>query len=118
MARYTNDVLNVTGANSMPNPDLNTNAETRSVWGFDVRALFLAHDNEFALTFAGNPNGSIESGYLGRKVWDTTNKELWVCTTIGTTATAVWESLSDLIAEQVNTAANETAIAMAIALGS
>lgn len=118
MARYTNDVLNVTGPDSMPNPDLNTNAETRGVWGYDVRGILIAHDNEFALTFAGDPNGSIESRYLGRKVWDTTNKVLWVCTTIGSTSTAIWESMSDLIAAQVNTAANDTAIAMAIALGS
>jgi hypothetical protein len=117
MGRYTNDVLKVTGANSMPNPDQSTNAETRGVWGHDVRNLFLAHDNEFALTYNGNPNGNLESNYIGRKVWNNTTKVMWVCTTSGTAGTAVWESLSSLVAAQVGTLLNETAIAMAIALG-
>lgn len=47
-------------------------------------------------TQLGTPTGSVSgtagsaNGSLTDTVWDTTNKQLYVCTTTGTTATAVW----------------------------
>lgn len=114
--RYTNDILAVTGSDSMPNPDVGNNKNTHNVWGYDVRALFLAHDGEFSLTYAGDPNGGMGSNYLGRKVYDTVNKTIWVCTTVGTTSTAVWEDLADTIAAQVEENLLGEALAYSIAL--
>ncbi len=39
---------------------------------------------------AGDPNGSV-AGTTYNLCWDTVNKTLWVCTSSGTTSTAVWE---------------------------
>lgn len=41
------------------------------------------------LTNAGNPNGSV-AGTTFQFLWDTTNLELWICTTTGNAAGAVW----------------------------
>jgi hypothetical protein len=41
------------------------------------------------LHYAGNPNGSV-AGILYQFCLDTTNNKLYICTTAGTTATAVW----------------------------
>ena len=44
-------------------------------------------------TFAGNPNGSvagIAGGGVASVVWDTTDNALWVCSTGGSSSTAVW----------------------------
>jgi hypothetical protein len=47
--------------------------------------------------FAGNPNGNVAgnagsatTGLPPDLVWDTTDNQLWVCTTTGSTSTAVW----------------------------
>lgn len=41
------------------------------------------------LHFAGNPNGSV-AGVTYQFCWDTTNNILYICTTTGSTTTAVW----------------------------
>lgn len=43
-----------------------------------------------ALTYAGDPNGNL-AGTIYQTCWDSVNKFLWVCTTTGSTSTAVWE---------------------------
>jgi len=40
---------------------------------------------------AGNPNGSV-AGSTYQLLWDTTDNLLWVCTTTGNAATAVWKT--------------------------
>jgi hypothetical protein len=42
-----------------------------------------------AVTNAGNPN-TVIAGALADMVWDTTNGILWICTTAGIAAAAVW----------------------------
>jgi len=44
------------------------------------------------LNFAGNPNGSV-AGSTYQLCFDTTNSVLYVCTTSGSTSTAVWTSI-------------------------
>jgi hypothetical protein len=47
-------------------------------------------------TYAGNPNGHVAgtAGVAGTSfpsmLWDTTDDQLWICTTTGTATTAVW----------------------------
>lgn len=53
-----------------------------------VLQLALSQDTLF---FAGDPNGNL-AGSTYQKCWDTTNKVLWVCSTTGSVATAVWET--------------------------
>jgi len=40
---------------------------------------------------AGNPNGAV-AGTAYSFCWDTTNNLLWICTTSGSTSTAVWKT--------------------------
>jgi len=42
------------------------------------------------LNNAGNPNGAV-AGNVFQLLWDTTNDILWVCTSTGTSLTAVWK---------------------------
>lgn len=94
MARNTSDVLNVTGAVGLPNPTIGSNAATNQVWGIDQNAVMLAFDNEFALRYAGNPNGNVVGYYLGRKLYDTVNNKEWICTTTGSSSVAVWQDMT------------------------
>jgi hypothetical protein len=92
------------------------NALTRNVWGHDLRALLLIITGEFSLSWAGNPNGSVESSYIGRKVWDTTTDRMWICTGVGTASTAEWTDFAELLADQVAESILGTALAFAVAL--
>jgi len=74
-----------------------------------VASLLLANT---ILNNAGNPNGSV-AGVVYQFCWDTTNHLLYVCTTSGNAATAVW-TLSGSVAfpipmSQGGTGANLTA---------
>jgi hypothetical protein len=52
------------------------------------QVINLANAN-VVLNFPGNPNGNL-AGNTFQLCWDTTNKVLYVCTTTGSTVTAVW----------------------------
>jgi len=43
------------------------------------------------LTYPGDPNGFV-AGLLYQRLWDTSNKVLWVCTLAGSISTSVWET--------------------------
>jgi len=43
-------------------------------------------------SFAGNPNGNVP-GSLYWFCWDTADNELWICTTAGNAANAVWATV-------------------------
>lgn len=45
------------------------------------------------LFFAGNPNGNV-AGVIYQLLWDTTDSELWICTTSGSALSAVWTLVS------------------------
>lgn len=44
------------------------------------------------VSFAGNPNGNV-AGTLNTLCWDTADNFLWICTTAGSTTTAVWKTV-------------------------
>lgn len=90
MARNTSDVLKLTGAVGLPDPTIGSNSGTQGFWGTDLNAYLLTLDNEFALTYAGNPNGIVAANYVGRRCFDTANRKVWIATTTGNAATAVW----------------------------
>lgn len=47
--------------------------------------------SSIVLNFSGNPNGNL-AGVVYNLCWDTTHNLLWVCTTSGSTSTAVWKT--------------------------
>ena len=116
MGRYTTDVLKTMGANVVPSPDPADRPFTRGVWGYDIVNIVLAFDGEFSLTYAGNPNGQVASKYVGRKLFDTVGNDIYICTTAGTIATAVWMSMTqhviDKVAQSQAAAPNIVALAM------
>jgi|GEM_PF-3178099 hypothetical protein len=77
-----------------------------------VFTLFLAN---MVLNNAGNPNGSV-AGVIYQMCWDTTNHILYVCTTSGNAATAVWMAASD-ITIPVSLAQGGTGAALTAAAG-
>lgn len=117
MARYANDILSITGQTPLPNPTVGDNAETFRQWGHDLNAVLLSLSDEHTLNHNGDPNGNVASAYLGRRLFDTSANRTWVCTTIGTTSTAVWEDQAELIASQVGEELLADAIAYSVALG-
>jgi hypothetical protein len=64
-----------------------------SVLGLSVQEtlqqVFNLFSNNMILFNAGNPNGTV-AGTTYQLLWDTTDQILWVCTTSGTSTTAVW----------------------------
>jgi hypothetical protein len=73
------------------------------------------------LTYAGNPNGQV-AGVTYQLLWDSTDSVLWVCTTSGTTSSAVWTKASvngvATPAQGGTGVSNPTAHGVAIAEGS
>lgn len=60
------------------------------------QVLDLARSNLIA-NYAGNPNGNVAGTTFGF-CWDSANHNLWVCTTSGNAATAVWVKCLTFIA--------------------
>lgn len=54
-----------------------------------LQQVFNLFNSNIILSNAGNPNGFV-AGSTFQLLWDTTDKLLWVCTTSGTSSTAVW----------------------------
>ena len=51
--------------------------------------VFALFQNNMILSNAGNPNGAV-AGSTYQLCWDTTDSLLYICTTTGTSSTAVW----------------------------
>lgn len=68
----------------------------RSFLYSDQTNVYFCDDSRLSLqTYAGNPNGNVAGTAASANnppsvVWDYTNNIIWVCTTTGTTSTAVW----------------------------
>lgn len=92
-SRYTTDILKLTGAVGLPNPASDSYTLTRGVWPIDINNFLLTVDAEISLTYAGNPNGNVASLYIGRRLYDTVNKRIWVSQNIANTAGAIWEAV-------------------------
>lgn len=82
--------------------------------------VFTLMQSNVVLSFAGNPNGSV-AGITFQFCWDTTNTALYICTTSGTTSTAVWTLVSSLITSPTKGGtgvSNPTAHTLPVAEGS
>lgn len=72
------------------------------IWTADPVVDLAANINAKVQVYAGNPNGNVagNAGTVGgvgaTMVWDTTNSVLYICTTTGSAAAAVWTSISAL----------------------
>lgn len=62
-----------------------------------LQQVFDLFQSNVILFNAGNPNGSV-AGTTFQLLWDTVNLLLWVCTTSGTSSTAVWTKSIQLTA--------------------
>jgi len=49
--------------------------------------------NNIITTYAGNPNGHVAGTAYETLCWDTTDNILWICTTGGSSSTAVWKTI-------------------------
>src|ERR1700681_3495217 len=59
---------------------------------------------------AGNPNGVV-AGTIYQFCWDTTNNILYVCTSSGSTVTAVWTQVASSAVSVINPAHGGTGVA-------
>jgi hypothetical protein len=57
-----------------------------------LQQVFNLFSSNVILSNAGNPNGSV-AGSTYQLCWDTTDNIMWVCTTSGTSSTAVWQTV-------------------------
>ncbi len=62
-----------------------------------LQQVFNLFQSNIILSNAGNPNGAL-AGKTYQLCWDTTNKILYVCTTTGSSSTAVWTKSIQLTA--------------------
>jgi len=76
-----------------------TDVNSNLIWTFDP--VWSSDFSTFAalLTNAGNPNGVVagtagSGAVLSSEIWDRTNNILYVCTTTGSTSTAVWTAVN------------------------
>lgn len=54
-----------------------------------LQQVYNLFQSNFILSYPGNPNGNL-AGMTYQLCWDTLDNVLWVCTTSGTSGTAVW----------------------------
>jgi hypothetical protein len=54
-----------------------------------LQQVYNLFSNNLISSYTGNPNGNV-AGNVYQLVWDSTDSQLWVCITSGTTSTAVW----------------------------
>lgn len=99
--RYTLDTLITLGANRIPSPDPADRSATKGYWAADLVSLIKDFDIELSLTCEGDPNGSVASFYVGRKIFDTINNDIYICTLSGTSETAVWLNYTQHIIDRV-----------------
>jgi len=59
-------------------------------WGTTLNSNFDAIDTAIALKHAGTPQGNLAGSYVGQMAVDTANNIIYICTTSGNIATAVW----------------------------
>ncbi len=62
------------------------------------------------LNFAGNPNSNV-AGVIYQLCWDSTNGIMYVCTTSGSTSTAVWTAIAPGSGSIINPAHGGTGVA-------
>lgn len=63
-------------------------------WHTSLNSGFDALEARVGKTYAGDPNGNVSGEWQGQTCWDSTNSELYVCTTTGNAASAVWRKIA------------------------
>lgn len=63
-------------------------------WHLAINTSFDRLEARLTKSYAGDPNGNVAGDFVGQLCADTTNGGVWVCTTAGTQATAVWRRLT------------------------
>ena len=74
-----------------------------------LQQVYNLFQSNLILFNAGNPNGSV-AGTTYQLCWDTVDLILWVCTTSGTSTTAVWTECINPQSNWVNVASSTQAI--------
>ena len=64
--------------------------EQSNAWGNTLNTNFDAIDTAISLKRAGSPQGQIAASFVGQTCVDTSNKVIYIATTAGNAATAVW----------------------------
>lgn len=83
---FSDVIVAVQGYVSESNPGLSVQETLQQVFNLFLSGTILHN--------AGDPNGSVE-GKTYQLCWDTSNSILYVCTTTGSSVTAVWTKVSD-----------------------
>lgn len=66
-------------------------------WDIPLNDTMDTIDERLDWHYAGNPNTHVAGEYVGQKVYDTTNGNLYICTTAGNAAGAVWDDYQSLL---------------------
>ena|ERR1700741_1652412 len=88
-SQLTDIICAVQGFVDSSNPGLSTQQTLSQVLSLAQSSIILFN--------AGNPNGAV-AGTTYQLCWDTVDNILWVCTTSGTSSTAVWTKSIELTA--------------------
>ena len=64
--------------------------EQANAWGTTLNSNFDTIDTALSLKRAGTPQGNIAASFVGQTCVDTSNKVIYIATTAGNAATAVW----------------------------
>ena len=107
-ALLTDITMAVQGYVSPANPG----TSVQQTWG-QVADLMLG---QTILSYAGNPNGHV-AGTIYQFCWDITDTILYICTTTGSTATAVWTQVSQAAGGIISPALGGTGVASPTANG-
>ena len=101
-ASLTDIIYAVQGYSSPTSPGLSVQETLQQVFN-----LILGNT---ILFYAGNPNG-IVAGVTYQLLWDTSDSELWICTTSGTSSSAVWTLVATGSGGIINPAHGGTGVA-------
>jgi len=65
-----------------------------AAWEVALNATLDYIDLRLPWSYAGNPNTFVAGNYIGQPIFDLTNRIIYICTTTGVAASAVWLSMA------------------------